>query len=148
MVSQQFQDGENRQADPNRQAAPNAKLGRTKFDVKARRVDAVGLVNIIPSCQFARWEPLGHTLAPRHETQGYDNRRDQGDGGENDGSYNVHERREKRAVLAAIHEQGQSVDLYRRRHEEHQAYEYRVIAICLRRPVHHELAVQLLPDSG
>lgn len=148
MVSQQLQDGENRQTDPDRQAAPDAELSGAELDVKAGRVDAVGLVDIVSGCQLARRESLGHALAPRHKAQSDDERGDQGDGGQDDGRDYVDERGEKRAVLAAIHQQGQPVDLHRRRYQEYQAYEYRVIAVHLRGPAHHELAVRLLPDSG
>lgn len=67
MVPQQFQDCEYRQANPDRQAAPGAELSGTELNVEPRRVDAVGLVDVIASRQLARWESLGHTLTPGHE---------------------------------------------------------------------------------
>lgn len=148
MIPQHLQDGENWQADPDRQTAPSAELRSAKLDVKARCIDAISLIDVISSREFARWESFCHTLAPSHKAQSDDNRRNQGDDGENNRRDNVDECGEKRAVLAAVHEQGQSIDLYRRCHEQYQAHEYRVVAISLRRPIHDKLAVRFLPDSS
>lgn len=148
MVPQHLQDGENWQADPDRQTAPDAELRGAELDVKAGCVDTVGLVDVIPSREFTRRESLRHTLAPGHKAQSHYNRRDQSNDGENDRRDDVDERGEKRAVLAAVHQQRQPVDFHRRCHKQHQAYEYRVVAVSLRRPIHDKLTVRFLPDSG
>lgn len=148
MVPQELENGEHRQPHPHGQTAPGAELRCAEFQVEARGVDPVGLVDVVASGDLAGGEPVGHALAPGHESEGDEEGGDEGDGREEYRADDVDEGREEGTVLALVHVHGESVDLNGGDEEEGEADEDDVVAVGLGRPCHDQLGVGFLPNAG